>query len=712
MATRLAKISRRLAAHRMFVVGLVVVVVHCLVPIGPLLYDDGHAIAENTSIRELANIPAFFLDPDLFSASNGRMYRPLVLTTLAIDHAIGAGEAWAFKLGNLVQHLALCLLLVAAVVPALLARVGLGTVKEDPRVALAAIVGTLCFAIHPLHVESLCLVSSRSEILAGLGFGIALTAWLRGAERGSRIQQVVGLAIGTAIACLAKEIGVLVPPAVILVDLLAPRLPVGLAGLREAAVRVASASLRAAPALGVVFGYLVLRKALFGVATASLRAVSGGNDPYSGGGRDLATQLEGMALFLPKALGLLVAPWSLSLDHTIFFGLGWSSPHVLAGAAAVALLLVSAIVSYRRRPLFAMATLVGFAFALPWIVIPLNVPFAEHRLYVPMLLASAPCAALWLALDRYAAGAAGKGARRVAAWAPLVLVVLLGVFASRSLAQQWVWRSKQALWASTLDANPRSFRALASLADVAAKNGRLAHACRLLERGNGIYPRYWPQRHHLLDVRVQIANQHDRPTPLSTIGARRFAERTLELAQETVEDRPKDPFVRLLVAKAYRAQYLHTRNPMDLRIGESWALSCLAMVEQKMLVFRTAAEVVRLGGAVDAGLSLFDASRERGLVNDDFEAHEAELLIEHREFGRGDEIVRRLLSKKTLGQPLLGVVLGLDAKSAAAQNQEGRWRRAVGLLAGLGYDTSSLPRPSSLQTRAQRAARSLPSKPR
>ena len=608
--------------------------------------------------------------------------------------------------------------------PALLRRAGLGDAREDRVVGIAAIVGTLCFALHPLHVESLCLVSSRSEILAGLGFGIALATWIRGAERGTKSLQVIGLALGTAIACLAKEIGVLVPPAVVLVDLLVPRLPVGIAAFREAYSRLWRALLGAAPAFTVVLGYLVLRKALFGVATASLRAVSGGVDPYSGGGRDLATQLECMALFLPKALAMLVAPWSLSLDHTLFFGLGWSSPHVLAGAAAIALLLLLAVVGFRRRPLFAIATLVGFAFALPWIFIPLNVPFAEHRLYVPMLLITAPCAALFVRCARAAAASrvsadasrltadascldpsASRSPRDDSGWssearrlppdarrvrfAGIVATAILSCFAARSLAQQWTWRSKGSLWASTLRANPKSFRALASLADVASKEGRPAHACRLLERGNGLYSRYWPLRHQLLDVRVQIANATPDRSGDVAAASRRFVERTLELAHETVEDRPKDPFVRLLVAKAYRARYLHSNDVADLRLGESWALSCLAMVEQKMLVFRTAAEVVRAGGAIDAALALFEASRERGLVNHDFEAHEASLLVEARELERADRVLARLRATK----PLDPVVLSLDAKSAAAQGQTARWRRSVEILSRLGYAVAELPRP-------------------
>ena len=42
-------------------------------------YDDFHSLVENPGIRGLANIPAFFVDPSLFSAdATKRMYRLLM----------------------------------------------------------------------------------------------------------------------------------------------------------------------------------------------------------------------------------------------------------------------------------------------------------------------------------------------------------------------------------------------------------------------------------------------------------------------------------------------------------------------------------------------------------------------------------------------------------------------------------------------------------
>jgi hypothetical protein len=43
-------------------------------------YDDEHSLTRNQSVRDMANIPAFFVDPGMFSRNPGsEMYRPLVL---------------------------------------------------------------------------------------------------------------------------------------------------------------------------------------------------------------------------------------------------------------------------------------------------------------------------------------------------------------------------------------------------------------------------------------------------------------------------------------------------------------------------------------------------------------------------------------------------------------------------------------------------------
>ena len=69
----------------------------------PFQYDDFHSIADNPHIRTLANIPAFFSEPTLFSERpESAMYRPLLLSTFALNYAISGRKTWSYHLINMV----------------------------------------------------------------------------------------------------------------------------------------------------------------------------------------------------------------------------------------------------------------------------------------------------------------------------------------------------------------------------------------------------------------------------------------------------------------------------------------------------------------------------------------------------------------------------------------------------------------------------------
>ena len=73
---------------------------------GDFVFDDRHSVSGNPALLSLANVPKFFVDVDMFSALQIRMYRPVLLTSYAMNTAIGGMEPWIFKLNNLLIHIA------------------------------------------------------------------------------------------------------------------------------------------------------------------------------------------------------------------------------------------------------------------------------------------------------------------------------------------------------------------------------------------------------------------------------------------------------------------------------------------------------------------------------------------------------------------------------------------------------------------------------
>lgn len=119
-------------------------------------------------------------------------YRPLVFASLAIDRALGGETPALFHLSNIVLH-ALNTFLVGRL---LLAWPGLP--------AELAAAGTLLFAVHPAHTESVAWISGRSDLLATMFVLFACPVTLR-RNRGLQLGAVPALYFA---ALLAKEISV------------------------------------------------------------------------------------------------------------------------------------------------------------------------------------------------------------------------------------------------------------------------------------------------------------------------------------------------------------------------------------------------------------------------------------------------------------------------------------------------------------------------
>ena len=161
-------------------------------------FDDDHSLVTNSHIRQWAEIPNFFSDPQLFSRNQGsEMYRPLVLFSYAITYRFYGYQAPVYHLFNIGVHL-----LVVFAVYGLYLRLGLRGVT--------ALGGAILFGIHPLVGEPVNYVSSRSESLASLFFLAGLLCYT--SDRG----WALALALACYVGALMSKSSAIVLPAVLL----------------------------------------------------------------------------------------------------------------------------------------------------------------------------------------------------------------------------------------------------------------------------------------------------------------------------------------------------------------------------------------------------------------------------------------------------------------------------------------------------------------
>ncbi|MEM7204859.1 MAG: hypothetical protein AAF628_31680 [Planctomycetota bacterium] len=541
--------------------------------VGDFVYDDHHSVRENEALRSLAAVPQYFIDVDLFSSLQSRMYRPVLLATFAVNWAMGAGSVVAFKVTDLLLH-ALC----AGLVYALARRLGAA--------GGAAAAGGLFFAVHPLAAEAVNMVSARSEqlmvaaVLAGLVLHCA-------AMRGRR-SAVVGTAMCAVVATGAKETGVVLPALMLVLE--------AVALCQGERPRWATVVRRLLPAVLVVLVYLAARKALFGAAAVATLRLQGGTDPLTGASRDLVTQLATMATLLPRCLLQLLVPVGLSLDPPIAYTSQWSAPRVWGGAVAVAAATVYGLARPRSRPLLCLATCVAWATSLPWIVIPLNLPLAEHRLYGLIAGAALGVAAAWPALGSAMVVGRRPGVRVATGAATGALVLwFVALSASHCLA----YRDERTLWDRTLAINPASHRAAYSIGAELLNAGRPGEAKPWLEHALALYPDYIFAQKNLVEAHLRLGATGDPAVALA-------------MARQLRDREPHNPFRLLLLSRAYAAMGARSGDAELFDRAVEIALEVGEHAPLKGLVFRTAAHARRTQGDLEGALALLDAGVARG----------------------------------------------------------------------------------------------------
>lgn len=583
---------------------------------GTFVYDDHHSVADNQALRSLLNVPAYFVDVNLFSNLNNRMYRPVLLSTFALNHAIGGLEPWVYKLTNLLIHAS------AVVMVFGLAR-RLGCARTG------AVIGSALFGVHPLGSEAVNMISGRSELLLVAALLGGMHCHLS-AMRGSRWVNL-GTVACAVVACGCKETGVILPVLLaILEGLGAPRL----AGWRTAAVRVL-------PVVAVVLVYLWVRRELFGVATLQVPRMSGGGDPHSGASRDWITQMATMAVVLPKTLWQTIVPVGMSLDPEIHYTNRLGSVPVMLGAALLASLTVVGLWRPRRRPVRALGTCLAWGTALPWVLIPLNVPLSEHRLYGPL-------AGLALVTATCVPAVTDPLRRRALVGLASVATLVFAVLATdRSLA----YRDEKVLWRDCYERNPRSSKACYGIGVCLMREGDLEGARTWMERALEIYPAYVSARKNLAEIHLQLGDRGDPRVALA------HAEHVHLLS-------PRDPFYLLLLSRALAAVGVRTGEAHYFDRAVERALQCNEVADPKGLVYRTAARARREQGDQVAALALLDESIARGLDHVSVVLDRREVLLE---LGRHEE-ARKALSRAIAASPFDPRVLSamMASKSGAA----------------------------------------------
>ncbi|MDH5287974.1 MAG: tetratricopeptide repeat protein, partial [Betaproteobacteria bacterium] len=436
-------------------------------------FDDSHVIVGNLFIRDLSNVPRFFVDAATFSSLPANAaYRPLVSTTLALDYWLGGGLAVRqFHVSQLAM-----LLLLGVMVFWMFLRV-FNMAEERWWNRWAALLAAAFYSVHTPNTETLNLIHARSELLSALGVVGSFVVYLYLPRSRPAHLYLLPMIAGA----FAKTPAVMFAPlflAYLLLfeqrlsapDLFSPRSwP-----LVRAAIR------KSVPAF-------VVGVALFAV----IEAMNASTLALGGGARleYLQTQLfmwlhYGRMFFLPVGLSA-DTDWTL-IPH-------WYDTRVIAGLLFVALLLRIVWSSSRtpsHRPV---------AFGIAWFVLALLpassiFPLAEvtndHRPFFAYIGLS--MAVVWgLALFAQRLSDRRPRARPwIAPAAFLVALIAVGGNALGTYERNKAFLSAETLWRDVVEKSPANGRGLMNYGLVKMARGQYEEAKQLFDRAAIYNPNY------------------------------------------------------------------------------------------------------------------------------------------------------------------------------------------------------------------------------
>ena len=326
---------------------------------GPFFVDDLATILDNTSIHDWRHLRDLVASPQETPVTS----RPVVALTFAANYTLGGETVRGYHVVNVAIHVAVALLLFAAM-RELLAQSRLRSFVGTRLNAIAFTVAAL-WAVHPVNTEAVDYVTQRTESLMGLFYLATLYTSVRAMSRAS------GWWTATAVVCCAtgmacKESMVTAPLAVLLVDAIFVSESV------PAALRTHWRLYLGLAATWVILGvFMALAPPL-----RSAGFVTFGNS---------WTYLLNQSVMIVRYLRLTIWPTSLVVNY------GWPQPLTLADvwpkAVVVSGLLAASIVGLWKRPA------VGFVGA--WFFLTLAptssiMPIAsevgaERRMYVPLM---------------------------------------------------------------------------------------------------------------------------------------------------------------------------------------------------------------------------------------------------------------------------------------------------------------------------------------
>ncbi|KAG5267253.1 hypothetical protein AALO_G00219680 [Alosa alosa] len=462
---------------------------------GEFVHDDVWAITNNPDVRPGSSLRSIFNNDfwgkRMSDNTSHKSYRPLCILTFKLNIVLGGMEPFYFHVVNVCLHCA---------VTALLMHTCECCVFDDSRLAFLT---ALLFAVHPIHTEAVSGIVGRADVLACLLFLLTFLSYIRsvsvwGSEEAipgtaSPSSLLMSLGLGTC-AMLVKETGITVFAVCVLYDaLVLCRKPFLLHlscwRLKET-LRLCSPFIKRACLISLHVAFIMsVRLWLMG---GSMPLFSEQDNPASFSPH-LLTRFLTYCYLLAFNAWLLLAPMVLCYDWQVgsipLVETAWDARNGASLLLALSLLALCLHCVLSLQKVENRELLVGILFLVFPFIPASNLFFrvgfvvAERVLYMPSM---GYCILVVHGLNRLCAVVGRWGAAALT----VSMLLLLLLFSWKTVQQNQIWLSREALFRSGIQTLPHNAKVHYNYANFLKDRGRNQEAIHHYKTALRLYPRH------------------------------------------------------------------------------------------------------------------------------------------------------------------------------------------------------------------------------
>lgn len=411
------------------------------------VYDDALVIKDNVFLTKLSNVKYLFTK-EYYAGSGEFTYRPILTLTYLINYHFSKDNPFGYHLTNIFFHVSVGVFVYFFI----LVLSPLLDAKLPAR--MVALLSGLFFVIHPIQTEVVNSAAFRDDAVFGFFFVPFLIFYLK-AKAASNTKKALFYAsslICFFLACFSKELGLIGPFVLLLIDLCIWK--------KDAATKNARFSLgkKFLPYLG----YIAIIAVFLYTFTIGLPNPAVSRRPGSQFNFQFYNTIVLMgSQYIVSYLRLLVFPVNLSVEYVFRHASSIMEPRVIFSIMALSALVLLVIARFKRDRLFAFSVLWILGFITPMIISPYQY-IAERFLYLP-------CAGFCFLLGATVVRA--YSVRRYRKIAVISVALIFLFYSWQTTARNMVWRNPLVFWEDRVRHLPATARAHSSLGSVYQKAG-------------------------------------------------------------------------------------------------------------------------------------------------------------------------------------------------------------------------------------------------